>query len=75
MLEVLVPVPRSAIEFVTLGLEDGSLTSLSVNSFWYPSFPSVFVTAARMMFFSVVFRLGVSPDSSTTTPPSPVVVN
>lgn len=28
-----------------------------------------------MMFFSVVFRLGASPDSSTTTPPSPVELN
>ena len=28
-----------------------------------------------MMFFNVVLRLGASPDSRTTTPPSPVVVN
>ena len=28
-----------------------------------------------MMFFNVVLRFGASPDSSTITPPSPVVVN
>lgn len=50
-------------------------TARSVRNFWYPSLPSVLVTAARMMFFSEVLRLGASPDSRTTTPPSPDDVN
>lgn len=28
-----------------------------------------------MIFFNAVFKLGASPDSSTITPPLPVVVN
>lgn len=67
--------PLDSISMDKLKIDKSELTERSVRNFWYPSLPSVLVTAARMMFLRDVLRLGESPDSRTTTPPSPLVIN